>query len=149
MKTSLCIAVLAVFLIPAFAFAQGFVQNTSTGYSIGVIFESGGYLSGGGCAGSSLVCVGATLLFLIDNILVPVLFAVAFIVFLYGVASAYIFSVGDPEKVKTGHTLILWGLIGFAVMISIWGLVNVVTNTLGLSGAPPPIIPFSPLRATY
>jgi Ni,Fe-hydrogenase I cytochrome b subunit len=65
--------------------------------------------------------------------MVPILFAVAFITFLYGVAKKYIFARGDEAAVEEGHKLILWGVIGFVVMISIWGLVNVVNDTLGLS----------------
>lgn len=88
---------------------------------------------------SSICSVANTIVYIINSILVPVLFAVAFIVFLYGIAKAYIFSGGDPEKVKAGHTLVLWGIIAFVVMISLWGLVNVVANTFGLAGyyAPP------------
>lgn len=88
--------------------------------------------------------VATTILFLINGVLVPVLFAVAFIVFLYGVAKAYIFSHGEPGEVEKGHKLILWGLIGFAVMISLWGLVNVVAGTFGLSGFGAPSLPTTP-----
>jgi hypothetical protein len=97
-----------------------------------------------GTACVSAICkVANNILFIINGVLVPVLFAIAFIVFLYGIASAYIFSVGDPEKVKLGHSLVLWGLVGFAVMISLWGLVNVVANTFGLAGAFAPPTPSS------
>ena len=86
-----------------------------------------------------LCVIGHTILSLINAVFVPVLFALAFIVFLYGVAKAYIFSAGEPAEVSKGHKLILWGIIGFAVMLSMWGLVNVVSSTFGLSGygAPP------------
>lgn len=87
----------------------------------------------GGC--TSTICgVAGTILYIINSVLVPLLFAVSFIVFLYGIASAYILHPGDEEAVKKGHKLLLWGIIGFAVMISLWGLVNVVSNTFGLSG---------------
>ncbi|MEK7604480.1 MAG: hypothetical protein AAB442_01640 [Patescibacteria group bacterium] len=92
---------------------------------------------------TSICSVARTIIYIINGVLVPLLFAVAFIVFLYGVASAYIFSRGDEEGVKRGHRLILWGLIGFAVMISIWGLVNVVANTFGLGGQFAPAYPSS------
>lgn len=96
----------------------------------------------GGC--TSTICgVASTILYIINNILVPVLFALAFIVFLYGIAKAYIFSGGDPAKVSEGHKLLLWGIIAFVVMISLWGLVNVVANTFGLYGASAPITPVS------
>ena len=95
---------------------------------------------GSGCV-SSICAVASNILYIINNILVPVIFAIAFIVFLYGVASKYIFSHGDAEKVAEGHRLILWGLIGFVVMVSLWGLVNVVANTFGLAGAYTPPTP--------
>ena len=92
---------------------------------------------------SPIFCVAQNIINIINGILVPVLFAVAFIVFLYGIARAYIFSGGDPEKVKDGHRLLMWGLIAFVVMISIWGLVNVVANTFGLAGSFAPPTPSS------
>jgi len=97
---------------------------------------------GTGCA-TALCSIASNILYLINNVLVPVLFAIAFIVFLYGIASSYIFSRGDEEAVKKGHKFLLWGIIGFVVMISIWGLVNVVANTFGLGGVYAPPTPSS------
>ena len=70
---------------------------------------------------------------IINNYVVPVLMAIAFLVFLYGVAKAYIFSEGSEDKVKDGHQVALWGVIGFVIMISVWGLVNIVKDTLIIS----------------
>ncbi len=116
----------ALFAVPALAFAQ---------LSVTVSY-------GGGCA-SGLCQVANNILYIINAVLVPVLFALAFLVFLYGIVKAYIFSEGDPERVKEGHKLILWGIIGFVVMISLWGLVNVVANTFGLAGYAAPPLPRS------
>ncbi|NNM83896.1 hypothetical protein HKL94_01605 [Candidatus Parcubacteria bacterium] len=120
--------------VPSLAFA---------GFSIGIGFTTGSG-SGMGSGGSDITGVAGTILYLINDVLVPVLFALAFIVFLYGVATKYIFSRGDEGKIEEGHKLILWGVIGFVVMISLWGLVNVVSNTFGLSGYYAP-----PLPSTY
>lgn len=90
---------------------------------------------GGGGVGYGIFQVGVTIVAVINRVLVPVLFAVSFIVFLYGVAKAYIFSHGDETAVATGHKIILWGLIGFAVMISVWGLVNVTVSIFGLDAS--------------
>lgn len=136
--------VLAILFVPAFASAQMYVQNQTTGYTTGFISISGntfGY-GIGNCTGN-IACVADTVLFIINAVLVPVLFAVAFIVFLYGIARAYIFTMGDEAGRERGHQLMLWGLIGFVVMISIWGLVNVVANTFGLQGAFAPPTPSS------
>jgi hypothetical protein len=95
------------------------------------------------CTG--LCGVASILLGLINTVFVPVLFAIAFVVFIYGIAKTYVFSHGEPEEVAQGHKLLLWGLIGFAVMVSVWGIVNVVTNTFGLNTIGSPATPtFTP-----
>lgn len=102
-------------------------------------------LAGAATTGGVGGLVSVVIIPMINNVLVPLIFALAFIVFLYGVAKAYIFSRGDEGAVEEGHKLILWGLVGFFVMLSIWGLVNVVTDTFGLSNLgnpnPPTFVP--------
>ncbi len=73
---------------------------------------------------------GTLLINTINNVLVPVLFAVAFIVFLWGAFQTFIFGAGSDESKEKGKSLMLWGLIGFFVMVSIWGLVNILTGTV-------------------
>src|ERR1035437_1956470 len=120
------------FLAPVLVFA-------STSISVGFSFSNGG---GGSCT-SDICSVAENILYIINSVLVPVIFALAFIVFIYGIAQAYIFSRGDEGKVKEGHQLVLWGIIGFVVMVSLWGLVNVVANTFGLGGVGAPPLPTS------
>lgn len=76
---------------------------------------------------------------LINYVLIPVLLAVAFFIFLYGVMKAYVFSKGDMGAVGKGHMLVLWGAVGFAIVLSVWGLVALVGSTFGLyaGGAAP------------
>jgi len=76
--------------------------------------------------------VGSFIIDTIDNVLVPVLFAVAFIVFLWGAFDAFILGANSEEEKMKGKNLMLWGLIGFFVMVSVWGLVNILTNTANL-----------------
>lgn len=113
--------------------------NSSFGFSWG----NGGGGGPFGACGTTICGVAQNFIFIINAVLVPLLFAVAFIMFLYGIAKAYIFSHGDPEEVKKGHKLVLWGVIGFVVMVSLWGLVNVVATTFGLGGYSAPPTPTS------
>lgn len=142
------LAMLAILAVPMMASATeiysgpGGFSYSNGNFSIG--FGNGAGGGGAFMCGASNICqVASTILYVINNVLVPVLFAVAFIMFLYGVANAYIFSAGDEEAVKKGHKLILWGIIAFVVMISLWGLVNVVANTFGLYGVGAPPTPSS------
>ncbi len=129
----------AVLLVTSVAIATPSLAFAAT--SFGISFGTGG---SGSYGGGDITGVASTILYIINGILVPVIFALAFIVFLYGVATKYIFSHGDEGKIEEGHKLILWGIIGFVVMISLWGLVNVVSNTFGLSGYSAPTLPQTP-----
>ena len=96
--------------------------------------------------GSGVEYIAIKAIFFINSIAVPLLIAVAFIVFLYGVFKAYILSHGDQGEVQQGHQFVLWGVVGFAVMISLWGLVNIVANTFGLQYQGGPMQPSSILQ---
>lgn len=82
--------------------------------------------------------VGNLIINTINNILVPVLFAVAFIVFLWGAFKVFIIGANSEEVKEEGKNLMLWGLIGFFVMVSIWGLVNILTGTVTFGNATGP-----------
>ncbi|MBP9816994.1 MAG: hypothetical protein KBD05_03130 [Candidatus Pacebacteria bacterium] len=82
---------------------------------------------------TSIYDLGALVLTVINDILVPVVFAIAFIVFIWGVFRYFIAGKQDEESREKGKSLMLWGLIGFFVMVSVWGLVNILVGTLDLN----------------
>lgn len=97
------------FLAPLFAMAQtGINTGAITPYSDGIIR-------------------------VINGILVPVLMAVAFIVFLWGVYKYFILGASSESDKGEGRTFAMWGIIGFVVILSVWGLVDIVINTFGLT----------------
>jgi hypothetical protein len=68
----------------------------------------------------------------VNSALVPALLAVAFITFLWGVFKYFIRDAADEKSLAEGRQFVLWGLIGFAVILSVWGLVAIVTNTFNI-----------------
>lgn len=78
---------------------------------------------------------------LIDNILVPILFALAFIVFIYGIFQYFILGGANEEKRDTGKQLMVWGFIGFFIMVSVWGIVNLLVASTGLGSDTRPDLP--------
>jgi hypothetical protein len=95
-------------LTPALVFAQGGINlGAITPYSTGIIN-------------------------LINQILVPVLMAIAFIVFLWGIYKYFILGAANEEDRANGRQFALWGVLGFVVILSLWGLVNLTRSILGL-----------------
>ncbi len=62
---------------------------------------------------------------------VPLLFAIAFVVFIIGVIK-FIAGSGEETKRAEGQQFMLWGIIALTVMFSIWGIVSIVNNTFGI-----------------
>lgn len=69
-----------------------------------------------------------------SNIAIAVLISIAVLVIVYGVVMTFILGADDSEKRKAGREKIIYGIIGLAVILSIWGLVGLVTNTFRVSG---------------
>lgn len=63
--------------------------------------------------------------------LVPILIGVTVLVLMTGIIR-YITSGEDEEKRSKARGLMIYGIIGLFVMVSIWGLVNFLGATLGI-----------------
>lgn len=70
---------------------------------------------------------------IINTVIVPLIFALAFLVFVWGVLKYFIFSAGDEGKRSEGRQFVLWGVLGMVVLLSVWGFVNIVLSTLGIA----------------
>lgn len=77
----------------------------------------------------------------IDYVLVPLVFALALIAFLWGIFNYFIAGGADEEKRSTGKTFMIWGFVGFFVMVSVWGIVNLLVGTFGFGGESRPDLP--------
>lgn len=113
---------LGLFFVPALAFAQpsGGNDNFTLEPVSGVVEE---------------------VLFFIDDTIVPAIFAIAFIIFIWGIFTYFIAGGANEEKRAEGKQLAFWGLIGFFVMFSVWGLVNILVGTLGPDTGARPCVP--------
>ncbi|MES2985545.1 MAG: hypothetical protein V4686_00260 [Patescibacteria group bacterium] len=68
-----------------------------------------------------------------QNILNPIiiiLFGVAMIYFLFGVLEYLWKSKSDPAAIQTGAKHMGWGLFGMFVMVSVFGFLQFIINTL-------------------
>jgi heme/copper-type cytochrome/quinol oxidase subunit 2 len=64
--------------------------------------------------------------------IIPFLGAVAFLVFVWGVAR-FIRSAGSEKEIKDSKNLIIWGIIGLFVLITIWGIITFLRGEFGFN----------------
>jgi hypothetical protein len=69
----------------------------------------------------------------IDSVLVPLVFALAFIAFLWGVYTYFIQGAASDEQRETGRKFVMWSIIGFVIMLSLGGIILLLQNSLGLN----------------
>jgi hypothetical protein len=69
----------------------------------------------------------------LNTVVVPIIFALAFAVFIWGIVNHFFLHGDEESKREEGRQFILWGVIGMVVLFSVWGLVNILLSTLGIA----------------
>jgi hypothetical protein len=72
-----------------------------------------------------IVAVGGIL-----NMLIPILIAAALVVFFWGLVQY----IRNPE-LSEGKNVMIAGILSLFIMVSVWGLVNLAQNALGVNGS--------------
>lgn len=89
-----------------------------------------------GSNSGELAIFGEQLVTFIGDTLVPLVFAVTFVLFIYGVYLYFIAGGGEDDKRKTGRDYMLWAILAVVVMVSVWGITQLIANGLGFGGDP-------------
>lgn len=66
------------------------------------------------------------------NLATPIVVALALLYFFWGLAN-YILNANNEEKKKEGRTIMIWGILALFIMVSVWGIINVVRDTFDLN----------------
>ena len=75
----------------------------------------------------------------INNVLIPLVFAIALLMFVYGMFRFFILGGHSDDDREKGKKLMMWSVVGFVMMVSIWGIVNMVAGGLFPDQTPPNI----------
>lgn len=67
----------------------------------------------------------------IINPLIALLFAVALVVFAWGLFS-FVAHANNEEARNTGKRHMLWGIVGLFVMVAVFGIIQILLNTFGI-----------------
>jgi len=110
------LSILSIFILPAVSFAQ--VPANSA------------------CTFPTSPTFGTLMDFFTCNIsrsVIPLIFVLATVSFIWGVVQYVILGAEEEAKRAKGKQFMLWGIIALAVMVSVWGLVNILTTTFGIN----------------
>lgn len=69
---------------------------------------------------------------LIFNPLITILFSVALLTFLFGIVE-FLSAKDNQEKVAKGKRHMLYGIIGFFIMLGAFGILNLITDFIGVN----------------
>jgi hypothetical protein len=99
---------------------------------------SGGITGNDASAGGIGNLVENTLI-IINDYLTPLVLGMAFLVFIWGVFKFFVLGGADEEKQKEGKSLMIYAIAGFVIIVSFYGIVQLVQGGLGLDNTDRPL----------
>lgn len=69
----------------------------------------------------------------LSTVVIPVIFTLAFAVFIWGVVSHFFLGGSDEGKRAEGRQFIIWGILGMVMLFAVWGFVKILLSTLGIA----------------
>lgn len=73
------------------------------------------------------------------NLIIGVLFIFATLVFLWGLVK-FIAKADDPAERAKARGLMMWGIVGLAVMAAAWGITQLLITYFGIGTSPPTFV---------
>jgi hypothetical protein len=70
----------------------------------------------------------------INTSLIPLLIAIALLVFLWNATRYFIIGGAEEESREKAKSLAIWGILAFVVITGVWGIVNIVIELFGFGG---------------
>ena len=84
--------------------------------------------------GATLITYITAVTAAIEVFLLPVLFALATLFFLFGVFRYFIVPSASNEDHEQARRYIIWGLAGLVTLFIFWGIINLILQILGIDG---------------
>ncbi len=63
----------------------------------------------------------------------PFIIAIAFVAFIWNAFRYFILGGANPAEQEKARTLALWGILAFVLLLSLWGIVNMLVSGLSLT----------------
>ena len=94
---------------------------------------SSAYTAGSfGGSSAAFVTLLANILTFVNNIIIPFIIGIGFLVFVWGMFQFFIAGGSNDEAKEKGKSLMIYATLGFVLIIVFWGIVNLLTSSTGL-----------------
>ena len=81
---------------------------------------------------------------LMNTTIIPLIFAAAILFFMWNALRFFIIKGATEEGQSSARQLLIYGVMGFVVMLSLWGFVRLGLSALGATSTNPPCPDFIP-----
>lgn len=92
---------------------------------------SSAQILGGGNGGEIGQALGSIVKF-IQGVLIPFLFAIGFFMFVWGIIKFFVIGANNDDAKASGKSLIIYAIAGYVIIFAFWGVVNIISNGIGL-----------------
>ncbi|MFM2339620.1 MAG: Type secretion system pilin [Candidatus Parcubacteria bacterium] len=100
------------------------------GLAVAYPASAGTFLGGG--QGGEIGTAMTTILNFIEGIVIPFILSIGFLIFVWGMFKYFIQGGANDEAKESGKSLIMYAIAGYVVILAFWGIVNILSNGLGL-----------------
>jgi len=63
------------------------------------------------------------------NVLIPAMFALLFLYFIWKMFDSWVLHAGDPTKIQEGKTFAITAILVLVVAMSVWGIVAIIRTS--------------------
>ena len=69
---------------------------------------------------------------IVTGVLIPLAFSLCLLYFFWGVAKYIRTGAGSEKAAEEGRRVMIWGVVGLFIAVSIWGIISFIKNELGV-----------------
>ncbi len=96
------------------------------------ILPASAQIADGGGSGGQLQTLMSTIILFANNILIPFIIGIGFLVFVWGMFQYFIAGGANDEAKEKGKSLMIYATLGFLLIIVFWGIINLLAQSTGL-----------------
>ncbi len=92
-------------------------------------------IADGNTAGGAFGVLLQNILSFTQTYLIPFILGIGFLVFVWGMFQFFIVGGANDDAKEKGKSLMIWAIVGFVMILILWGIVNLIVDSIGLEDA--------------